>query len=115
MHFKRTVICSRNDRSVRFSIKRFLFHRMPLASFSLARRSIAQAEARARVKSGVLARCVEIERFMPELIDSPRYYELYDFYGKSVLIALHVRLSLSFSLTPFPPAIDTISLLLPAY
>lgn len=34
-------------------------------------------------------RCVEIGRFMPELIDSPRYYELYDFYEKSVLTTLH--------------------------
>jgi len=59
---------------------------------------------------------------MPELIDSPRYYELYDFYEKSVLTALHAArsffpllFSLSLSLAPFPPSIDTISLLLLTY
>lgn len=33
----------------------------------------------------VCTRCVEIGRFMPQLIDSPRYCELYDFYKKSML------------------------------
>jgi len=43
-----------------------------------------QAHARC-IKNAMFARCVEIERFMPRLIDSSRYYELYDFYKKSVL------------------------------
>lgn len=41
----------------------------------------------------VFTRCVEIGRFMSELIDSLCYYELYDFYKKSVLITLHSSVS----------------------
>lgn len=81
--------------SVRFSIKRFLFRHANAtrAEEYRAGRGVRPRERAQCVKSGVLARCVEIERFMPELIDSPCYYELYDFYEKSVLTALHVARS----------------------
>lgn len=57
-------------------------------------------------KRDVCTVCREIERFMPRLIDSPRYYELYDFYKKSVLSS---RVEL---FAPFPPFIDIILMLL---
>lgn len=91
MHFARTVIGSRNGHRFGFLLSGFFFAaRMPLARTAKeyrAGRGVRPRERAQRVKSGVLARCVEIERFMPKLIDSPRYYELYDFYEKSVLTA----------------------------